>query len=450
MLDEKNLLKLIKNGETPEVEFKRSEFVKGNKNKELAKAMAALANFKGGLILIGVNDDGTIEGFSSGEKELKEYREKVDRISVDNCEPPIKLEFSQVKLEEGMVFVIQIIKKTGYPARANGKFYIRHGITTRELTEEELKDRFTNSETNEESTGPIINSFDRLFEEQSEVHNITHEGTVIPYIEFEATEHHECVLYSKIYNNFFEKAYYLETSSWDVSIDNLKEILLTYYNTFINYSHYHSPFNISLGGLSWIGYGPNNFVEALQNQDMRLSQIEKKFGNNSKIHHRETACFIDENDVSIFYICATPDVNPRVNELTLDYFDVGFIFKEIPFNQIYNEFFNKIKFIPESLLEVDDGLTETISIKKIPFFEEGVVTTEHRNIKHIPVSGLYGELPKELKKNAILNRHDKIIVNLRDYHEMNQRQNYHIYDIKATEIPCGSFPASILSFDGTW
>lgn len=448
MIDKENLLKLIENDENPKVEFKRSEYIKGKKNRELARAMAAFANHKGGKIIIGVNDNRTIEGFSCNDSEVKNYEEFVYNIAANNCNPPITPEFSPVKLDGGMVFVIDIPEKTGVPVRSSGKFYIRHGNTTRELTHEELQRKYTNSEMKETFNESLINSFDKLSEEQFDVRDIIHEGKVIPYIEFEATEHSECVLYSKIYNNYFEKAYYVEASFNDVTIDKLKEILVTYYTTFINYSHYNSVFNISASGLSWVGYSPNNFVKALQNQNFRYSQIKKKFGDEVYIHHREAACFIDEIDGTIFYIHAQPNKSPNVNELTLDYFNIGFIFSDIPFNPIYNEFFNKIKYVPESLEEAIGGLTQKFPLKNITFSEEGFVATECRGEHYI--SGLYGKIPQQLKKNAIINRHDKIIINLRDSHEMNQIHNYTIYNVKITQIPSGNFPAYILDFDGNW
>ena len=111
MIDKENLIKLIENDETPKVEFKRSEYVKGKKNRELAKAMVAFANHEGGKIIVGVNDDRTIEGFSCNEPEVKNYEEFVYQIAANKCDPPITPEFLSVKLDEGIVFVIDIPKK---------------------------------------------------------------------------------------------------------------------------------------------------------------------------------------------------------------------------------------------------------------------------------------------------------------------------------------------------
>ena len=156
----------------------------------------------------------------------------------------------------------------------------------------------------------------------------------------------------------------------------------------------------------------------------------------------------DENPKVEFNIHAQPNKNSNVNKLTLDYFNVGFIFSDIPFNQTYNEFFKKIKYVPESLEEVNGGLTQKFPLKNITFSEKGFIATEHRDENYI--LGLYGKIPQQLKKNTIVNTHDKIIVNLRDYHEMKRIHNCNIYNVKVTQIPSGNFPAYILDFEGNW
>jgi len=52
------LLELIANGENSGVEFKRDNL----RPEKLAKEVVALANFQGGRILLGVDDDGSITG----------------------------------------------------------------------------------------------------------------------------------------------------------------------------------------------------------------------------------------------------------------------------------------------------------------------------------------------------------------------------------------------------
>jgi len=59
------LLELIANGENSGVEFKRDDL----HPEQLAKEIVALANFQGGCILLGVDDDGSITGIQRADLE---------------------------------------------------------------------------------------------------------------------------------------------------------------------------------------------------------------------------------------------------------------------------------------------------------------------------------------------------------------------------------------------
>lgn len=52
------LLEIIANGENSGVEFKRDDC----RSEQLAKEVVAMANLRGGIILLGVEDEGTISG----------------------------------------------------------------------------------------------------------------------------------------------------------------------------------------------------------------------------------------------------------------------------------------------------------------------------------------------------------------------------------------------------
>lgn len=54
----------IANGENSGVEFKRDDDLRP---EQLAKEVVALANFRGGRILIGVDDDGAVGGIQRGD-----------------------------------------------------------------------------------------------------------------------------------------------------------------------------------------------------------------------------------------------------------------------------------------------------------------------------------------------------------------------------------------------
>ena len=70
------LFEILANGENSGVEFKRDDI----RTEQLAKEIVALANFQGGRIMLGVEDDGTISGLkqtNTQEWVLNVFRDKV-------------------------------------------------------------------------------------------------------------------------------------------------------------------------------------------------------------------------------------------------------------------------------------------------------------------------------------------------------------------------------------
>jgi predicted HTH transcriptional regulator len=65
-MDYKDVLRLIEEGEGFEVEFKR----KVSTPEKIARALIAFANTRGGYILFGVDDDGSIIGVESEKSEV--------------------------------------------------------------------------------------------------------------------------------------------------------------------------------------------------------------------------------------------------------------------------------------------------------------------------------------------------------------------------------------------
>lgn len=63
------LLELIANGENSGVEFKRDDI----RPEQLAREIVALANFQGGRVLLGVEDDGGISGIQREDLETMDH-----------------------------------------------------------------------------------------------------------------------------------------------------------------------------------------------------------------------------------------------------------------------------------------------------------------------------------------------------------------------------------------
>ena len=121
------LLELIANGENSGVEFKRDDI----RAEALAREIVAMANLRGGMVLLGVEDDGTISGIQRADLETWVMNAILGRVY------PMLLPFYEVvALDDGKrVAVVSITMGTSKPyvLRHDGRedIYIRVGSTVR-------------------------------------------------------------------------------------------------------------------------------------------------------------------------------------------------------------------------------------------------------------------------------------------------------------------------------
>lgn len=119
-----NLLAL---GEGFTTEFKRS----GTSN--LGREICAFANATGGVILIGVTDAGEIVGVKDHNR-LKSEVQAVAR----SAEPPIAVEIESVD----EVLVVTVPAQHSKPYSFGGKFFIREGASSQQMTRSEIREFF--------------------------------------------------------------------------------------------------------------------------------------------------------------------------------------------------------------------------------------------------------------------------------------------------------------------
>lgn len=128
------LLELIRNGESSGVEFKRDVV----QARELAKEIVAFANFEGGVVLLGVDDDGTIAGLT--RQNLEEF---VVTTCRDKIRPPIVPYFEVIRAADANRDVAVVRVTRGYDVHAvwhdnRHHYYLRVGTQSREPSPEEL------------------------------------------------------------------------------------------------------------------------------------------------------------------------------------------------------------------------------------------------------------------------------------------------------------------------
>ena len=96
------IFELIHQGENTSVEFKDRQV----RAESLAKEVVAFANSYGGTLLIGVADNGMIQGIS----DQKNYEEWIANIARNNVIPSISTDFFLVTVEDKKIAVILVPK----------------------------------------------------------------------------------------------------------------------------------------------------------------------------------------------------------------------------------------------------------------------------------------------------------------------------------------------------
>lgn len=134
------LLELIGSGESSGLEFKRDDI----DNRALARELVAFSNFRGGMLLLGVEDDGQISGITRPRQDLEEW---VMNTCRDKIRPGIIPFFEVLRDIEPGKDVALISVTRGFAVHSvwhNAKhhYYIRVGTQSREPTPEELSRLF--------------------------------------------------------------------------------------------------------------------------------------------------------------------------------------------------------------------------------------------------------------------------------------------------------------------
>jgi len=118
-------------GEDSTIEFKRQL----PRRDSLADEIAAFANARGGVILIGVEDHGNIVGLD--QKNLDQTEETVVEICRDSIEPRVPGFAQKLRLNDKDLLKIDVPRSL-YIHKSPGGYFARQGSSTREIPEEYL------------------------------------------------------------------------------------------------------------------------------------------------------------------------------------------------------------------------------------------------------------------------------------------------------------------------
>ena len=121
------LSELIARGEGAGTEFKRAM------PSDLGREICAFANAAGGIILLGVADDGEVVGIG-GHNRLKSEILSIAR----SADPPIKVE---VESRES-VLSVRVPPQSAKPYSFGGRFFVRDGASSQQMSREEIREFF--------------------------------------------------------------------------------------------------------------------------------------------------------------------------------------------------------------------------------------------------------------------------------------------------------------------
>lgn len=95
-----NLRSLILSGESETLDFKNTI----SNSYKIAKTLCAFANNKGGILLIGVRDDGSIKGV----KEEEEEKYMLEKAANQYCKPVIDLKYEEATLDDKLILIVTV------------------------------------------------------------------------------------------------------------------------------------------------------------------------------------------------------------------------------------------------------------------------------------------------------------------------------------------------------
>ena len=131
------ILQRIEAGENDSTEFKR-EF--GNDLSAVGKAMCAFANGVGGLIVLGIDDAGSIVGLNADPHKV---HERLTDFLQNGCSAPVPARYGRHEAANGWVHWIEVPRIRGpEPLRCGERFYIRRERSSVQPSPNELQELF--------------------------------------------------------------------------------------------------------------------------------------------------------------------------------------------------------------------------------------------------------------------------------------------------------------------
>ena len=125
-----NLSKLIQQGESETLEFKESF------DKKTIVSLGAMANTRGGAVLIGVNNKGEAKEVQRGKETLQQWANDITQATDPKLIPYIR----SAKIKGNTVVEIRVKEHSPKPISVSGRCYRRVANSNKQLTPKEIAD----------------------------------------------------------------------------------------------------------------------------------------------------------------------------------------------------------------------------------------------------------------------------------------------------------------------
>ncbi len=131
-METKELLEIIARGEDGKHQFKANI----RNAQSLSEELVAFSNSGGGMIFIGVGDDGTLS--SLVREDMGRLNQLVANTSSNNVRPPVNVQTENIAVPDGLVMVVTVADGISKPYMDNnGVIWVKSGSDKRKVTSRE-------------------------------------------------------------------------------------------------------------------------------------------------------------------------------------------------------------------------------------------------------------------------------------------------------------------------
>ena len=153
-MTENELLDILARGEDSQHQFKR-DFTNAD---ALAAELAALANGRGGRLIVGISDGGHVVGLSAAD--IQRLNQLLSNAASQHVKPPLSPASQNIQTENGLVMVINVPQGLNKPYMdLQGRVWVKNGADKRHVTaREEMQRMFQQSGLLQADQAPVPNA----------------------------------------------------------------------------------------------------------------------------------------------------------------------------------------------------------------------------------------------------------------------------------------------------